>query len=97
MVNHPLLKSKILANGYIPSKTSNFRLDLPWLLNSKLECYAKYYLGNTIGIYRHIEILYEASLIMYQIIFLARSSRSPEGHRVAQDHLPNSYQILNMV
>jgi hypothetical protein len=95
MVNHPLLKWKLLANGYIPSKTSNFKLDLPWLFNSKLECYAKYYLDNTIGIYKHIEISYEASSIMYQIMFLARSSRSPQGHKVAQDHLANSYQILN--
>jgi hypothetical protein len=62
MVNRPLLKWKLLANGYIPSKTSNFRLDLPWLFNSKLECYAKYYLDNTIGFYRHIEISYEASV-----------------------------------
>jgi len=73
------------------------RLDPPWLFNSKLESYTKYYLGNTVRICRHIEILYEASLIMYQIMFLARSSRSPQGHRVAQDHLTNSYQILNMV
>jgi hypothetical protein len=71
MVNHPLLKWKILANGYIPSKTSNFRLALPWLFNSILESYAKYYLMNTIGIYKHIEISYEASSIMYQIMFLA--------------------------
>jgi hypothetical protein len=62
MVNHPILKWKILANGYILSKTSNFRLELPWVFNSKLECYAKYYLVNTIGIYKHIEISYEASI-----------------------------------